>query len=265
MRNPLHLDCRGNGDLQQQQRPDGDRRLRIVLIAAIVAIVLSVAALIVSIRSAQSAKRSADEAFRTRSDALGPAVAIVEERALRERWNFSHQGMPGSPVMYPPGVASVDKRFIRPANLDVRVLVGAHFSIVNESARTAKVQIDAFRVDRCDDFAEAEIVLAPPAESPTPAVADGRITLQPGERVGVIVRQGPTLGEWLERGDQPHVVNVHAQHSPDGACQNWRLEMTGQVLDTVWGNDAEFRVVPHTPPDIVLTELPRTYPGEATH
>jgi hypothetical protein len=163
--------------------------------------------------------------------------------------------------MYPPGVAPVDRRFVRPANLEVRILVGVHLSIVNESSRTSKVEIEAFRVDRCDDFAEVEAALAPPAESPTQAIPNGRITLNPGDRIGVIVRQGPTLGEWLERGEQPHIVNVHAQHSPDGARQNWRLEMTAQVLDTVWGNDAEFRVVPHTPPDIVLTELPRTYPG----
>jgi hypothetical protein len=233
-----------------------------VLLVAIVALVFSAAAVVVSIRSAASARRSADEAFRARADALGPAVAVVEETPLRERWNFSPQGLPGSPVMYPPGVASVDKRFIKPANLGVRILVAAHMVIINEGARTAKVEIDAFRVDRCDDVADIAEVLAPPAESPTPAIHEGRITLKPQERIGVIVRQGPTLGEWLDNGDQPHVVNVRAQHSPDGASQNWRLEMTAQVLDTVWANDSEYRVVPHLPPDLVLTELPRTYPAE---
>jgi hypothetical protein len=233
-----------------------------VLVIAIVALVLSAAAVVVSIRSAASARRSADEAFRTRADALGPAVAVVEERPLRERWNFSPQGLPGSPVMYPPGVAPVDRRFIKPADLGVRILVGAHMVIVNESARTAKVEIDAFRVDRCDAVADIAEALAPPAESPTLAIPEGRITLKPQERIGVIVRQGPMLAEWLEHGDEPQIVNVRAQHSPDGAQQAWKLEMTAQVLDTVWGNDSEYRVVPHMPPDLVLTELPRTYPAD---
>jgi hypothetical protein len=239
------------------------RRLNLVLITATVAIVLSVAALVVSIKSARSARRSADEAFRTRSDALGPAVAIVEERALRERWNFSTQGLPGLPAMYPPGVAPVDRRFIKPANLGVQILVGAYFAIVNEGTRTAKIEIDAFRVDRCDDVSDIGFTLEVPAESPSRLIPDGRISLKPNERVGVVVRQGPTIGEWLQHGDQPHIVNVRAQCSPDGARQNWKVVLTAQIIDTVWGNDSEFRVVPHTPPGIAATELPRTYPDGA--
>ena len=175
--------------------------------------------------------------------------------------NFSPQGLPGNSVGWPPGVAQVDTRFVRPRQLDVRVLVGAHLSITNEGAKTAIVTVDAFRADRCDDFEAVESVLSPPAELPSATLKNSQVSLAPRQRAGIIVRQGPSLAEWIESHPDRYVVEITAQTSPDGATQHWRLELVACVLAEVDGNAAEYRVVPHVPPRVSLSELPRTYPS----
>ncbi len=236
-----------------------------MVLLGIAALVVSVVAVVWARSSAQSAERSADEAAKTRSDALGPDVTVGTERALRERWNVLPFGLPNSHLGYPPGVAAPERQFIRPADLDVRVLVGAHLTMVNEGARTVTVKIGAFRVDRCDDFEQREEVLAPPAERPSPALDGGRLVLEPRQRAGVIVRVGPTVSEWIANHDRPYVAEIEAQTSPDGAVQHWSLELSAEVLWPVHGNDAAFRVVPHRPPELRLVELPRTYPLRPRH
>lgn len=231
-----------------------------MLVLSAVALVVSAVAVIVSIRSAGSARRSADAAAKSHADELGPAVMVGRERPLRERWNHSPRGLPNSFVGRPPGKAEVDTKFVRPQDLDVRILIGRHLAMKNEGVRSATVWMDAFRVDRCDDVADLEVVLSPPGERAPDALPDGKLTLVPGEQAGVIVRDGPTLGEWLEEGDAPRRIEIHAESSPDGARQNWTLEMSARLLDPVPGNDASFSVVPHQPPIARLTERPRSYP-----
>jgi hypothetical protein len=246
-----------------------------MVILSALALVVSVVAIAVSLASARSSARSADEAAHSRADQLGPQVAVGDAKPLRERWNFRPRGLPDNFVGQPPGLAPVDRRFIRPANLDVRVLVGAYVSITNEGSKTAIVTVDTFRADRCDDFAAVESVLSPTAELPSTALKNGQLSLAPGQRAGIIVRQGPSLAEWIENhpishvprlGEvieihpDRHVVDITAQSSPDGATQHWRLEMVADVLADVFGNAAEYRVVPHVPPGLFLSELPRTYP-----
>ncbi|HZT66508.1 MAG TPA: hypothetical protein VFA11_12030 [Acidimicrobiales bacterium] len=232
-----------------------------MLVVAVVALVVSVGALAVAIHSAVSSRRSADSAHRAQADALGPSVTVLEPKPLRERWNYSPQGLPDSHLGYPPGEALVDKRFTRPMHNDVRILLGAHTLFVNEGSGTATILIQAFRVDRCDNIEDASAVLLPRAELPSPRIADGQLVLAPGERAGVVVRQGPTLAEWLQQGgDVPYVVGISAVASPDGSSQHWRLDLVAETLGAVYGNDAEFRVLAHVLPEVRLTPLPRTYP-----
>lgn len=234
-----------------------------MVILAALALFVSAVALATSLWSAMSARRSAEAATRSRADSLGPLVSVREVHPLRERWNYSPQGLPDSPLRYPPGVAPVERQFVRPQDLGIRLLVGAHLIVVNDGTLTTTVTISAFRADRCDDFDQVPAVLAPPAELPSTALPDGRLVLEASQRAGLIVRQGPTLEQWIANGDQPYVVEIAADTSPDGARQRWKLELSAEVLDRVYGNDAAYRVVPHRPPDFKLTELPRTYPQQS--
>jgi hypothetical protein len=221
---------------------------------------VSILAIGVSIWGAVSARRSAKAADESNANNLGPAITVHISEELRERWNYSPQGLPDNRVGYPPGVCPVDRTWVVPANVGVWMLLGVHVTLFNEGQRTTSITINAFRVDRCDTTEEIAEVLAPPAEKPSPALPQGRFFLAPGQSAGVIIRQGLTVGEWFENQNQIPNVTIDAKVSDDGSEQHWKLELEGELLQPEAGNHSGCRAVPHRPPKAVLTELRRTYP-----
>jgi hypothetical protein len=209
-------------------------------------------------RSANAAELSAENAFMSRSDQLAPSVRI-EPQPIRERFmvddRFPRQ---------PPGVtAPRQTEFILPSQENVRNLLGAYLDIRNEGSATATVTFDAFRVDRCSSFDEVEeIAVKPrPAELPNTDIDSKRLSLRPGSNAGVIVRAGPTVGEWAALGhDTPVVMRITGEASPDGARQVWLLTLTGALLQPKYGDASHFLTMPHSLPELQLQELPREYP-----
>jgi hypothetical protein len=74
-------------------------------------------------------------------------------------------------------------------------------------------------------------VLAPPAIAESSYIVGDRcVQVEPHGKVKLIVRHGPTLGEWVERGDEAQIVSISASSSPDGPTQAWRLSLVGSLL-----------------------------------
>ena len=82
----------------------------------------------------------------------------------RERWNYSRQYLPDSPLRYLPAVAPLDRQFVRPQGLGTRGLVGAHLIVVIESTLTSTVATSAFSADHRDET--DQVPSAPPRPCP---------------------------------------------------------------------------------------------------
>jgi hypothetical protein len=150
--------------------------------------------------------------------------------------------------------------FVMPGNQDVRLLMGAFLIIRNEGSATADVNISGYMIDRRESLELAEKVLNPAGEDPPTRLVPGVARLSPGQQIGLIVRDGPTVGEWVKEGDQPRVLRIEAQVSTEGAHQAWELRMEAGLLQQSHFNASEFRVVPHRPVTTNVEELPRIYP-----
>ncbi len=235
------------------------------IIISVIALAVSVAAVLYAKSSSESSARSALAAEHAQADALGTDIWIDEPRPLRERWFVPHIP-PYEPMRRPPPMTVAgETQFVMGGQRDVRLLMGALLVVRNEGPRTTEVSIDAFRVDRFNAVVGLGEVLAPaPIAESAYIVADRRVRLQPGERVELIVRQGPTLGEWVEHGDEGQVVvGISASASPDGPTQLWRLSLVGSLLQQMPGDDSRYRTLSHYPPEATLEHLPRSYPSPA--
>lgn len=229
------------------------------LVVALIAAASAASSAASSKASAKAADRSAAEARRFRLDELGPQVSLGPPRGMRGRWHTPPGIGPGD-LVHPPGLAVPGTEYSYPGNGEVRVLMGVWLPFRNEGSRTATLNIDGYRVDRCDDLTNVEAVLSPPAASPSPMIRGGTVSLAPGEAGGVIIRVGPTVAKWRERGDQPEQVTITASASPEGARQHWVLELNAKLLQQKRGDESHYTVLAHSPPTVPFTELPRTYP-----
>jgi hypothetical protein len=148
-----------------------------------------------------------------------------------------------------------------PGDQSTVLQLGAYLTIRNESEHSAEVRIVADRVERCDDPDQIESTLDPPNSEYRALLEEGRIPLKGGDQVGIIVRHGPTLAEWVENGgDKPILVSISAQASPDGAVQSWRVTLECPLLGREHGNASSYRVQPFQLPTATCTELTREYP-----
>jgi hypothetical protein len=234
------------------------------IVLSVVALVLSVLAILYSRSSSRSAARSAVAAEHAQADTLGTDVWIDPPAALDGRWLVPD--VPAyEPYRRPPPPMAPGQVLVMGAQRDVRLLMGALLTVRNEGTRTVEVSIDAFRVDRFNVTVGLAEVLAPAsiAESAY-IVAERRVRLEPrGGWVKLIVRHGPTLGEWVERGDEAQVVGISASASPDGPTQRWSLSLSGALVQPVYGDDSHYVALPHTLPAVTLEHLPRRYPSSA--
>jgi hypothetical protein len=212
--------------------------------------------------SALSADKSAVEARRSRLDVLGPQVSVGPVVALRERWHYGQYTHPGD-LVHPPAVAAPGTEYPVPLNGSVRVMLGVWIPIRNEGDRSVTVQVTAFRVDRCDSEADIERVLSPPAETPSPLVRNAELHLEPRSKMGVIARDGPTVDEWRQMGsDRPVQVSLTATAAPEGPSQHWNVVIAAPLLQPKFGEEGRFLVRAHELPQVLCTQLPRTYPGD---
>lgn len=245
------------------------------LILSIVAILISLGLAIFAKRSAIAAERSAvaaensaDEAMKSRTDTLGPLVSITDEQALRKRWLYDPMFHQSNPLFGPPPETKPEHALIWPSNKGIQILLGAHITLRNEGSLTATVSIGALRSDRCDNYDDHEAVTSPPKEPPSVDTPDtilpgGKLLLAPGEKKGVIIRNGPSLEEWRNvGGDQPIVIVISAETSPDGTRQSWEMKLASTLLQHDQDiNESLYKVASFELPEIGLTMLPREYPS----
>lgn len=231
------------------------------IVLSAIAIVVSVGAVVFTRRSSQSSARSAVAAEHAQADKLGTDVRIDEPRPLTERWLVPDD----ESMHHPPAKTTVGEAFVMPGQRDIRLLMGVSMTVRNEGTRSVEVSIGAFRVDRCDENYGVEHVLSPPLNlEGSFIVAAGRLQLLPGASTELVVRQGPTLGEWVTQADQSQspLVEIAASASPDGPTQLWRLNLSGSLLEQIPGDDSHYRALSHTPPTARLEHLPRRYPRD---
>ena len=228
--------------------------------------VLSIVAILISVGSTILARRSALAVGMSRSDNLGPVISITNERALRERWYWDAMHHENNPEMGAPCEIEPLKVLQWPGNKGVRILLGAHVTIANEGSLTTTVSINARISNRCDSYDDYKATTTPtPAPStiatPTTAIPNGKLVLKPGEKKGVIIRNGPSLEEWRNNGrGQPIAIEISAKTLRGGARQRWKIKLASPLLERDQFNDSTYRVARFQLPQIKLTELPREYP-----
>ena len=240
-----------------------------IFAVSLFALLVSIGSVIFAKRSAGSAKRSADEVMKTRRDTLGSHISITAERTLQERWYWdpiydASNGLMGSPSEIRPG-----RTLKWPGDKRKRILLGVYVTMTNEGSLTTTVSINALRSDRCDSYdAYKKVTASPPAPAtiatPPTTIANGKLLLKPGEKKGVIIRHGPSLEEWRNNGgNQPIVIGISAETSPDGSRQSWNMKLESPLLQQDPFNDSTYRVDPFQLAKIEVTPLLREYPSSA--
>jgi len=89
------------------------------------------------------------------------------------------------------------------------------------------------------------------------------VSLSPGETRYLMVRSGPTVGDWSSGGEAAlwsTVIPVTARISVDGAFQQWSLTLSAQILTTDPRYLGLVRVLPGVLPTTKLIHLPHGYP-----
>jgi hypothetical protein len=81
-----------------------------------------------------------------------------------------------------------------------------------------------------------------------------------GPRIGLVIRAGPTLRDWMNDGDQPYITTIRVETGPDAAAQEWDLILVGQILTPVPQNASRSIVLPHVPINARLVQKSRKYP-----
>lgn len=221
------------------------------------ALIVAVVAIMVAIASAVYTKHSAVEARKARLDALGPSVTIATPEPARERWQVLAVG---DSARWPPGLVTPGTSYDSPGSVAVKLLIGSRLVLTNEGAITAHVTIDAYRADMAEGVDWLEDVLHPSGPpAPDTLIAGGGFDLEPKRSIGVFVRSGPTVGEWIRDGDQPVKVRIEASASPEGARLVWELTMRTQLLTRVPENASRFELRSHQMIKSTLTRRPREY------
>lgn len=237
-----------------------------IFVVSLVAVVVSIGSAIFAKRSADSSQRSATEAMKSRSDTLGPVISITNELALRERWLYDPMFQESNPLFGLPPETKPGHSLIWSGNKGIRILLGGHITLTNEGSLTTTVSINALRSDRCDNYDDCKTVTSPSTEprtidTPDTVLRGGKLLLEPGEKKGVIIRNGPSLEEWRKNGgDQPIVIGISAETSPDGSRQSWEMKLTSTLLQQNQDiNESLYTVASFQQPEIGLTMLLREY------
>jgi hypothetical protein len=244
---------------------------------SLVALVVAIASYFVNSSAARSAERSANaaegsmgiaqtaadaardsvvESRMARQDQLGTDVFIEVVKELGTRW-IARSMNPRIAAAKP-----MEAVLSMPGNDRDRILAGAVLRIVNRGSSEAIIRVFSFRVDRVSpENWQSSVDESPSFGSIDDLVLDGTFVLGPHEEQLVLIRQGPTLQEWVEDRQYPLSVDISAYKAPEGVIQNWRLTVICSLLGNEPGNASSFRVQPFLQASAILKFQPRIYPS----
>jgi hypothetical protein len=206
--------------------------------------------------SADAARESVIESRMARQDQLATDIFIQVDQYLGTRWIAHLAATRVSPA------EPMETILNTPGNDDDQILVGVVVSVKNRSAFEAIVQVHASRVDRVSPELKSEESQASPAYGSVDSyILDGIFVIEPQSERLILVREGPTLREWMNDHYAPITVEISAHRATEGATQRWRLTFISPLLGKETNNESAFRVQPFLQVDAQLELLPREYPN----
>ena len=206
--------------------------------------------------TAESARDSVLESRKARQDALATDVFVRVSDKIGTRWIARSHGTQVS------AARPMETILNSPANDEDQVLVGAILILKNRSPFDALMEIRAARVD---NIRPAER-LSGTSESPAFGSIDNHIpngvfVIEPGGERFILVRQGPTLTEWMMNHSGFIGVEILSHRTLEGAKQRWTLEFpNAQLLGGDPDNHSAFRVQPFLQVETKLQLQNRIYP-----